>query len=183
MSPLRNVQVPEPEPWLKPKDLAIIRRTNTEDIICVSWILRHITDPDAIDAALPLAGEIRWFDDGVDVNPPYDAIVSVFEACFDSTRKLYPGSRNRAYYSAQAVLWIHTLAVCKSEDFSRTFPLPDVRYMAPVRASTLTNFCLPLMGIRVAVVALDPFSVPSQVIHPYTRNGFQIYSCGIPVPA
>jgi len=130
--PLENVQTQESEPWLKPKDLAIIRRTNTDDTICVSWILSHITDPEALDAALPLAGEIRWFDDGVNVNPPYDVIVSTFEACFDSTRKLYPGSRDRAYYSARAVLWIHTLALRKSEVFARRFPLPNVEYRTPV---------------------------------------------------
>ena len=127
-----NVQVQESEPWLKPKDLATIRRTNTDDILCVSWILRHITDPEALDAALPLAGEIRWFDDGVNVNPPYDLIVSTFEACFDSARRLYPKSRDRAYYSARAVLWIHTLAMCKSEEFARRFPLPNVEYTTPV---------------------------------------------------
>ena len=127
-----NVQVQESEPWLKPKDLAIIRRTNTDDILCVSWILRNITDPEVIDAALPLAGEIRWFDDGVNVSPPYDLIVSTFEACFDSARKLYPGSRDRAYYSGRAILWIHTLAMCRSRDFARTFPLPNIEYTTPV---------------------------------------------------
>jgi len=129
---LGNASIQQPEPWLTPKDLSIIRRTNTDDIICVSWILGHITDPEALDAALPLAGEIRWFNDGVNVNPPYDTIVSTFEACFDSTRRLYPGSRDRAYYSGRAILWIHTLAMCKSEDFSRTFPLPNVEYATPV---------------------------------------------------
>ena len=98
----------------------------------MSWILRHITDPEAIDAALPLAGEIRWFDEGVNVNPPYDLIVSTFEACFDSARKLYPGSRDRAYYSGRAILWIHALAMRKSYDFAREFPLPNVEYTTPV---------------------------------------------------
>jgi len=130
--PPRNGQVPGSELWLKPKDLAIIRRTNADDVLCVSWILRSITDPEAIDAALPLAGEIRWFDDGVNVNPPYDLILSTFEACFDSTRKLYPGSRDRAYYSGRAILWIHTLAMRKSYDFVRDFPLPNVEYTTPV---------------------------------------------------
>ena len=130
--PLGNASVQQLEQWLKPQDLATIRRTNTDDIICVSWILRYITDQEALDAALPLAGEIRWFNDGVNVNPPYDTIVSTFEACFDSTRRLYPESRDRAYYSGRAILWIHTLAMCKSDEFSRTFPLPDVEYTTPV---------------------------------------------------
>jgi len=130
--PLERVRVQQSELWLKPQDLDIIRRTNTDDVLCVSWILKHITDPEALDAALPLAGEIRWFDDGVRVDPPFDLIVSTFEACFDPTRRLYSGSRDRAYHSARAILWIHTLAMCKSEELARTFPLPNVEYTTPV---------------------------------------------------
>jgi len=142
--PLEDVQIqqseplptldnaPQFEPWLKSKDLAIIRRTNVNDTRCVSWILRNITDPEALDAAIRLAGEIRWFDEGVNVNPPYDLIVSTFEACFDSTRTLYPGSRDRAYYSVRAMMWIHTLARRKSKEFASTFPLPDEGYITPI---------------------------------------------------
>ena len=119
------------ERWLKPKELDIIRRTNTSDARCVSWILRNITDPEALDAALPVAGEIRWFDGGVDVDLPYDLIVSTFESCFDSTRRLYPGSRDRAYYSGRAMVWIRTLTMCKSEEFGRTFRLPASIYTTP----------------------------------------------------
>ena len=125
--PLENIQVHQFEPWLKRKDL----RTNADDVQCVSWILRNITDPEALDAAIRLAGEIRWFDDGTDVDLPYDLIVSTFEACFDSARTLYPGSRDRAYYSGRAMMWIHILATCKSWGFSRTFPLPRGRYTIP----------------------------------------------------
>jgi len=130
MIPLENIEVHGPEPWMTPKDLATIRRTNTNDALCVSWILRNITDPEALDAAVRLAGTIRWFDDGVNVDPPYDLIVSTFKACFDLTGKLYPGSRDRAYYSGRAMVWIHTLAMCKSEEFGNTFPLPDTEYVA-----------------------------------------------------
>jgi len=119
-------------PWLKPKELGIIRRTNTSDARCVSWILRSITDPEALDAALPVAGEIRWFDDGIDVDLSYDLVVSTFESCFDSTRTLYPGSRDRAYYSGRAMVWIRTLAMRKSEEFASTFPLPAQDYTTPV---------------------------------------------------
>jgi len=125
-------EVQQSESWLKQKDLAIICRVNIDDALCVSWILRNVTDPEALDAALPPAGEVRWFDDGVNVNPPYDLIVSVFEGCFDSTRRLYPESRDRAYYAGRAILWIHTLAMCKSEDVSRKFPLPNIEYTTPV---------------------------------------------------
>jgi len=58
MLPLENIQVQQSEPWLKPKDLVITRRTNTNDVRCVSWVLRHITDPEALDAAVRLPGTI-----------------------------------------------------------------------------------------------------------------------------
>ena len=127
-NPFENIRVHEPKPWLEPKDLVIICRTNASDVGCVSWILRYITDPEAIDAALPLAGEIRWFDDEVNVNPPYDQIVSTFEACFDPTGTLYPESRDRAYYSRRAMMWIHTLASRRSWEFAKAFPLPHGEY-------------------------------------------------------
>jgi hypothetical protein len=126
--PLENIQVQHSEPWMKPEDLAVIRRTNANDVGCVSWVLRNITDPEALDAAIRLAGTIRWFDDGINVDPPYDLIVSTFEACFDPTKKLYPGSRDRAYYSGRAMMWIHTLAMRKSEEFGDRFPILNTGY-------------------------------------------------------
>ena len=130
-TPLRDVQVQQPTPWSSPKDFAIIRTKNANDLRCVSWILRNITDPEALDAAVRLAGTIRWFDDGINVYSPYDQIVSLFEECFDPAGKLYPGSRDRAYYSGRAIMWINTLARCKSEDFAAGFPLPETSYTAP----------------------------------------------------
>jgi hypothetical protein len=124
--PLESVQVEDSEPWLKSKDLTIIRQTNADDGRCVSWILRSITDPEALDAAIRLAGVVRWFDDGINVEPPYDLIVSTFGACFDSTGRLYPGLEDRAYYSGQAIAWIHTLAMCKPEEPARILPLPTI---------------------------------------------------------
>ena len=126
--PLRNAWVRGPEPWLKPKDLAIIRTENDSDVRCVSWILRNITDPEALDAAVRLAGTIRWFDDGINADLPYGSIVSTFEACFDPAGKLYSGSRDRAYYSGRAMVWIHTLARCKSEAFALGFPLSHIQH-------------------------------------------------------
>jgi len=127
--PLENIEV-QSEPWMKPMDLAIARRTNADDVQCVSWILRNITDPEALDTAIRLAGTIRWFDDGINVNPPYDLIVSTYKACFDPTGKLYPGSRDRAYYSGRAIMWIRTLAMCKSQEFGNAFPLLGTEYVA-----------------------------------------------------
>ena len=57
--PFENTEVHRPEPWMTPKDLATTRRTNADDVLCVSWILRNITDPEALDAAIRLAGTIQ----------------------------------------------------------------------------------------------------------------------------
>jgi hypothetical protein len=127
----------------------------------VSWILRNITDPEALDAAIRLAGEIRWFDDGVNVNPPYDLIVSTFEACFDSTRTLYPGSRDRAYYSGRAMMWIHALAGCKSEDFASTFPPADTEYTTPAPDPDLEHL------LRANYRAWDPVDYTEELLEIY----------------
>jgi len=158
--PLENIEVHGSEPWVMPKDLATICRTNADDVLCVSWILRNIIDPEALDAAVRLAGTIRWFDDGLNVDPPYDLIVPTFEACFDLTGKLYPGSRDRAYYSGRAMMWIHTLAMCKSVEFGNRFPLlgteyitlgldPDLEHLLRVSRPTSPSWHIPrLLAIR-----------------------------------
>ena len=105
----------------------MIQKTNAKDVRCVSWILRNITDPEALDAAIRFAGTIRWFEDGIDAEAPYHAIVSTFHSCLDSTGIVYPGSRDRAYFSAQAILWIHIRAMCVSEEFAGRLPLPSTR--------------------------------------------------------
>ena len=115
------------EPWLVRGALATIQKTNTKDIRCVSWILRNITDPEALDAAIRLAGTILWFEDGTDVDPPYDIIVSTLHTCFDSTGAVYPGLSDRAYYSVRAILWIRICGMCQGEEFARgSFYLPYV---------------------------------------------------------
>jgi len=130
--PLGSIEVRRSGLWLRPRDLAIIRRTNANDIQCLSWIFRNNTDSEALDAVIRLAGVVRWFDDGINDNPPSGVIVSTFEARFDSTRTLYPGSRDRAYCSGRAIIWIRTLAMCKSEEFAREFPLPVQKHTTPV---------------------------------------------------
>ena len=114
------------EPWLKPMVLTTLRKTNTNDVQCVSWILSNITDPEALDAAIRLAGMIRWFEDGLDVDPPYTLFVSTLRTCFSPAGRVYPGLRDRAYHTAQAVLWIHTLALCKPIGFAHRFSLPTI---------------------------------------------------------
>ena len=153
MVPLIEIRVPQSEPWLKPRDLDVLHRTNTNNVRRVSWILRNITDPEALDAAVPLAGLIRWFDDGTDVDPPHDPIVPTFETFFDSTRKLYPGLRDRTYYSGRAMIWIHTLAMCKSEEFASVFPLPNLEHTTPapdhdLRHLLRVNCCLQFLHRR-----------------------------------
>ena len=136
--PLENIQLQPPETWSGPKDLDI-RRTNTNDVRCVLWILRNITDPEALDAAIRLAGMVRWFEDGTDLEPPYDTIVSVFHTCFDSNKKVYPGSRDRAYYSGRAIRWIQILAICKSEEIANKFPLLNTGYNASASDGDLAH--------------------------------------------
>ena len=112
--------------WRVSEDPASLR-TNANDIRCVSWILRNITDREAIDAAIRLAGTVRWFEGGIDAGPPYDVIAFTFESCFDSSKKIYPGSTDRAYYSARAILQTHVFAKGRTLGLIHRFPLPFIR--------------------------------------------------------
>ena len=112
-------------PWFAPGESTMILNKNSSDVWCVGWVLNKITDPDAIDAALQLAGTILWFDAGVDdTEAIYDQVVTTFKTCFGYNGELYPELRNRAYYSGRAILWIHVLAACKS----KAFHLPTGQY-------------------------------------------------------
>ena len=159
----------ETTPWMMPKDLAAFLMTNGSDARCVSWILRNITDPEAVDATVRLAGTIRWFEDQTDVEPPYGAIVSVFEACFDSAKNVYPGLEDRAYYSLRAILWIHALANCKSWGSAQKFPLPAINNAIPgqVDLAHLLHECLYSTGPRYSIKALlsTLYAVPHQPKH------------------
>jgi hypothetical protein len=107
-------------------NLETILRQNVDNARCVSWILRNITDPEAIDSAIRLAGTIRWFDGDSDHDPPFDLIVFTFEACFDSNRQLYSGMRDRAYFSARAILQINMMARAQSHERASKYPIPAV---------------------------------------------------------
>ena len=115
-----------PRLLVRVRNLEVIRRQNADNASCVCWVLRNITDPEAIDSAIRLAGNIRWFDGDSDHNPPFDLIVFTFETCFDSTEKLYPGMRDRAYFSARAILQIHMRARVRSQDHASKYPIPPV---------------------------------------------------------
>ena len=109
------------------RDLDAHRKQNTDNARCVCWILQKITDPEAIDSAICLAGVIRWFDGGSAHDPPYDLIISIFEACFDSAHQLYPGMRDRAYFSARAILNISIGARVQSHERASAYPIPVPR--------------------------------------------------------
>jgi len=108
------------------RNLEALRRRNTDHVRCACWVLRNITDPEAIDSDIRLAGTIRWFGCDSNHDPPYDLIVSTFEACFDSTKQLYPGMRDRAYFSARAILQVNTRARAQSHEFASKYPIPAI---------------------------------------------------------
>jgi len=107
-------------------NLEALRRRNGDNVRCACWVLRNITDPEAIDSDVRLAGTIRWFDGNSNHDPPYDSIVSTFEACFDSTKQPYPGMRDRAYSSARAILQISMRARAKSHEPASRYPIPVI---------------------------------------------------------
>ncbi|KAF9646287.1 hypothetical protein BDM02DRAFT_3188951 [Thelephora ganbajun] len=111
---------------LQVRNLEALRKQNANDARCVCWALHNITDPEAIDSAIRLAGTIRWFDGDPDYDPPFDLIVSTFEACFDSAKQLYPGMRDRAYFSARAIFKISIDARLQSREHATKYPVPAV---------------------------------------------------------
>jgi len=112
------------------RNLEALRKQNADNVRCVCWVLRNITDPEAIDSAIRLAGIIRWFDGNPNHDPPFDLIVSTFEACFDSTKQPYPGMADRAYFSARAILQINLGARTQSHECASKYPIPEFSSMA-----------------------------------------------------
>lgn len=120
-------------------NLNTIRSQNADDARCVPWALRNITDPEAIDSAICLAGIIRWFDGDPDQDPPFDFVASAFEACFDSTKQVYPGMRNRAYFSARAILQISVRARAHSTEHAHKYRIPGALSFAEHTDPDLCN--------------------------------------------
>ena len=114
--------------WLESGTLAILQEMNADDVRSVSWILWNIASPEALDTAICFAGIIRWFEDGLDVEPPYDLIVLILKTCFDSSGRVYPRLRDRAYYSVRAIVWIQIHAMFVPEEFSPVPPPQTIRY-------------------------------------------------------
>jgi len=108
------------------RNFEALRKQNRDHARCSRWIIRNLTDPEAIDSDIRLAGTIRWFDDDSSHDPPYDSIVSTFEECFDSTGQLYPGMRDRVYFSACAILQINMRARAQSHERASKYPIPTV---------------------------------------------------------
>jgi hypothetical protein len=106
------------------RNIRSLREWNADNARCVCWIIRNITDPEALDSAIRFAGTIHWFDGDVDVDPPFEFIVSTFEACFDSARKPYPGMSGRAYFSGRAILRISKAAELRSPELASKYPIP-----------------------------------------------------------
>jgi len=107
-------------------NLEALRKQNANNACCVCWVLQNITDPEAINSAIRLSGTVRWFNGDSDHNPPYDSIVSTFEACFDSMKQLYPGMRDWAYFSAWAIFQINTGARAQSHKRTSEYPIPAI---------------------------------------------------------
>jgi len=108
------------------RNLEALREQNTDNMRCVCWVLPNITDPEAMDSAVRLAGTIRWFNGDSNHDPPFELIVSTLDACFDSTKQLYPGMRDRAYFSARAILQISLRARTRSHKCASKYPIPGV---------------------------------------------------------
>ena len=108
---------------VSPKNLENLRKQNADNVRCVCWVLRHITNPEAIDSALRLASVVRWFEGDVDIDPPYDIILFYFQGCFDPNNVLYPGKRDRAFISGKALIQIHACATLRAD--RSKYPIPE----------------------------------------------------------
>ena len=118
----------DPSPWLTSTALTMLQEASANDTQCILWIIKNITNPVALDMAIQLAGIVQWFEGGFNVGHTYNLIVFTLEGCFDLNGKVYPGLRDRAYYCARAILWIHICAMHIYEEFALAFPLPIAHY-------------------------------------------------------
>ena len=125
VTPVYTSQLWNLGPILKEQNLYLPRRANSADARCINWILNRITDQEANDSALRLACSIRWYSDGVDSRPSYEALNVVLVGCFGFDGKVHPGMRNRAYDSARAIGRLYVLAWAKSDALAdMRVPLP-----------------------------------------------------------
>ena len=124
--PQDHIPLPTTAPlWLTPPALDALRKANIDDGKCVLWVLRFITDPEALDAAIRFATVIRWYEEGTDPEETRELIVSNLEECFDFNGTIPHGFRDRAYYSIQALTWIRICWACIPEE-SPALPQPNI---------------------------------------------------------
>jgi len=125
VTPVYTSQLWNLGPILKEQNLFLPRSMNRADARCINWILNRITDQEANDSALRLACTIRWYDDGVDLQPSYEALNVVLVGCFGFDGKVHPGVRSRAYDSARVIGRLYVLAWARSDALADTrLPLP-----------------------------------------------------------
>ena len=111
---------------VRARNMEALRKLNADNTRYVCWVLRNITDPEAIDSAIRLANTIRWFDGDSYLEPPFGLMISIFWACFGSTPQVYPGMEERVYLSARAILQIHMSARARSHELASKYPIPSV---------------------------------------------------------
>ena len=97
---------PYTQRMVSPRNLENLRKRSAHNARHVYWVLRNVTDPEAVDSVLRLASTVQWFEDDVEANPPYNIIVS-FQECFDPNYAVYPGMRDRVFISRKAIAKIH----------------------------------------------------------------------------
>lgn len=112
--------------------------TAMDDTRCALWML-WTGDLEVFDTAIPHATMIPYSEVGTDIEPQYAFIVSVLKASFDSTGRVRPGLRNRVFYSGQAILWIHSYALCYSVELAQRFPLPAIHHQPVLSDPKLQN--------------------------------------------
>jgi len=139
--PLSTVRGPVTSPlWLTRTDLAALQEANIDDAKCVSWLLLHITDPEALNAAIRFATVIRWYEDGINVEGLYKLIISNLEECFGSDGTICPRLRDRAYYSVQAITWMRTCGARVSKESAVRFLHPTIPHDTTRLDQSLRHF-------------------------------------------
>ena len=63
---------PYTQRMVSPRNLENLRKRSAHNARHVYWVLRNVTDPEAVDSVLRLASTVQWFEDDVEANPPYN---------------------------------------------------------------------------------------------------------------
>ena len=87
--------------------------------------------------------------DRIDVKPLHGPITFTFDTCFGSNGMLRPGLRDRAYHSAQAILWIRALAAYEGCIYN--FPFPPRGWQCPLSDHELQHLLHALQHTRINI--------------------------------